>query len=76
MPDSPADFSPPRLVIFDCDGTLVDSQHHIVAAMHAAFGAHRLALPAADSVRRTVGLPLAVAIQRLLPPGMAQIQHF
>jgi phosphoglycolate phosphatase len=69
MPDSPADFSPPRLVIFDCDGTLVDSQHHIVSAMHAAFGAHGLALPPADAVRRTVGLPLGVAIQRLLPAG-------
>jgi len=68
MPDSHADFRPPRLVIFDCDGTLVDSQHHIVAAMHAAFGAHGLALPSADAVRRTVGLPLAVAIERLLPP--------
>ncbi len=25
-----------RLAVFDCDGTLVDSQHSIVAAMHAA----------------------------------------
>jgi phosphoglycolate phosphatase len=28
-----------RLAIFDCDGTLVDSQHAIVAAMTAAFTA-------------------------------------
>jgi phosphoglycolate phosphatase len=63
------EFEPPRLVIFDCDGTLVDSQHHIVAAMHSAFGAHGLALPDPDCIRRTVGLPLATAIESLLPPG-------
>lgn len=61
-----SDFAAPRLVIFDCDGTLVDSQHHIVSAMHSAFAANGLALPTADSVRRTVGLPLEVAIERLL----------
>jgi phosphoglycolate phosphatase len=63
------EFEPPRLVIFDCDGTLVDSQHHIVAAMHSAFGAHGLALPDPDCIRRTVGLPLATAIESLLLPG-------
>jgi phosphoglycolate phosphatase len=62
------DFDPPRLVIFDCDGTLVDSQHHIVSAMHSAFAANGLAPPEAESVRRTVGLPLEVAIERLLLP--------
>jgi phosphoglycolate phosphatase len=62
------DFDPPRLVIFDCDGTLVDSQHHIVSAMHSAFAANGLALPEADAVRRTVGLPLEVAIAHLLLP--------
>jgi phosphoglycolate phosphatase len=61
-------FEPPRLVIFDCDGTLVDSQHHIVSAMHSAFAANGLELPEPDSVRRTVGLPLEVAIERLLLP--------
>lgn len=58
----------PSLVIFDCDGTLVDSQHHIIAAMHSAFAARGLGLPEADRIRRTVGLPLPVAIQSLLPP--------
>lgn len=59
----------PHLVLFDCDGTLVDSQHHIVAAMHSAFGAQGLALPDPELVRRTVGLPLPVAIESLLPTG-------
>ncbi|HEX6957676.1 MAG TPA: HAD-IA family hydrolase [Ferrovibrio sp.] len=59
------------MAIFDCDGTLVDSQHHIVACMHAAFAAHNLTLPEAEAIRRTVGLPLAVAIEKLLPAGAA-----
>ena len=33
----------PKLVIFDCDGTLVDSQHMICAAMQQAFLDHRIA---------------------------------
>lgn len=56
----------PRLVLFDCDGTLVDSQHHIVAAMQKAFAKHALAAPAADMVRRLVGLPLEISVRHLL----------
>ncbi|HLT77589.1 MAG TPA: HAD-IA family hydrolase [Ferrovibrio sp.] len=68
MKTASAGIEAPSLVIFDCDGTLVDSQHHIVAAMHTAFAALGLGLPEADRIRRTVGLPLPVAIQSLLPP--------
>jgi len=56
-----------RLVIFDFDGTLVDSQRAILAAMGQAFAAHRLAGPAPEAVRRIVGLKLEIAIARLLP---------
>ena len=59
-------FEAPRLVLFDCDGTLVDSQHHIVAAMQAAFARHGLAAPAPDAVRRLVGLPLEISVRQLL----------
>ena len=39
-----------RLALFDCDGTLVDSQHNICAAMEACFAAAGLAPgPAAGS---------------------------
>lgn len=63
---------PPRLklVVFDCDGTLVDSQHSIVACMESAWRAFGLAaLPTAASVRRVVGLPLVESIARLHPGG-------
>jgi phosphoglycolate phosphatase len=56
-----------RLFVFDCDGTLVDSQHNIVAAMGAAWGRRDLPPPLAQDVRRIVGLTLEVAIARLLP---------
>lgn len=58
---------PHRLFVFDCDGTLVDSQHNIVAAMTAAWARHDLPAPAASDVRRMVGLTLEIAIARLLP---------
>jgi len=56
-----------RLAVFDCDGTLVDSQHSIIASMHAAFDVHSYPKPDADTVRMVVGLPLHVAMGRLLP---------
>lgn len=59
--------SPVKLVIFDCDGTLVDSQHNIFAAMSAAFADHGLAPPAPLAVREVVGLSLVEAIGTLLP---------
>jgi len=36
---------PLKLVIFDCDGTLVDGQHMIVASMTQAYAAHGIAVP-------------------------------
>lgn len=56
-----------RLVIFDCDGTLVDSQQNIIAAMQGAFGQFGRPLPTPDAVRRQVGLSLEIAVARLLP---------
>jgi len=55
------------LIVFDLDGTLVDSQHTIVAAMHAAFADEGLPTPDAEAVRRVVGLSLDAAVARLLP---------
>jgi len=56
-----------RLAVFDCDGTLVDSQHSIVAAMYAACDTHDYPKPSAEAVRRMVGLPLTEAFARLMP---------
>lgn len=53
--------APPKLVLFDCDGTLVDSQHLIVAAMDAAH--HRLGQvpPQRSAILKVVGLSLPEA---------------
>jgi phosphoglycolate phosphatase len=56
-----------RLAIFDCDGTLVDSQHNICAAMDACFIAAGLEPPAAERTRRVVGLSLVEAMREMLP---------
>lgn len=57
---------PFRLVVFDCDGTLVDSQHGIIATMQAAFADADLTAPVPEAVRRVVGLSLETAVLRLL----------
>lgn len=56
-----------RLVVFDCDGTLVDSQHAIFRSMEVAFACYDLPAPTREAVRRIVGLPLAGAIEMLAP---------
>ena len=50
-----------KLCVFDCDGTLVDSQDSIVRSMRAAFEACGMTPPDRQSIRRVVGLPLARA---------------
>ena len=59
----------PRLAVFDCDGTLVDSQHNIVAAAAAAWREYGLEPPSPSRVRRGIGLPLGEAVTRLRPGG-------
>ena len=56
-----------RLAVFDVDGTLIDSQHNIVASMLQACERNGVAAPTADAVRRIIGLSLLEAVTRLLP---------
>lgn len=55
-----------RLVLFDCDGTLVDSQYLIAETMARTFAQHDLPPPAAEATRRVIGLSLEPAIAVLL----------
>lgn len=52
-----------KLAVFDCDGTLVDSQYAINKCMSDAFVAVGFAAPEIADVRRVVGLPLVQAIE-------------
>ena len=56
-----------RLAIFDCDGTLVDSQANICMAMEHAFDEAGLTPPSRHATRRIVGLSLVEAMRVLLP---------
>ncbi len=61
-----------RLAIFDCDGTLVDSQANICRAVEEAFETGGIAPPPRPAIRRIVGLSLVEAIRLLLPDGDAK----
>lgn len=64
---------PLRLAIFDCDGTLIDSQHAIVAAMGSAFEAVALPAPVRAICLSVVGLSLPEAMAQLLPDAPADL---
>lgn len=56
-----------RLVVFDVDGTLVDSQDHIHGAMEHAFTVTGHDLPPRADILSIVGLSLPEAMARLVP---------
>ncbi len=53
--------------MFDCDGTLVDSQAAIGQSMEAAFNQAGVPYPGHEAVKKVVGLSLDRASQMLLP---------
>jgi phosphoglycolate phosphatase len=55
-----------QLIVFDCDGTLVDSQAVIVACAQDAFAAVGLLAPSPERIRHIVGLSLEPAMRVLL----------
>lgn len=63
-----------KLVVFDCDGTIVDSQAAIIRSMEAAFTAAKLPAPDHIAVRRIVGLSLPQALLELAPTATTD-QH-
>jgi phosphoglycolate phosphatase len=70
-----------RLALFDCDGTLVDSQAAICRAMDESFAMVGLAPPERHATRRVVGLSLVEAMRALLPDAehdlhLALTEHY
>lgn len=59
--------APLTLALFDCDGTLLDGQHTVIAAMRDAWADHGLPQPDDDLVRGMIGLTLHDGIARILP---------
>ncbi len=62
-----------KLAIFDCDGTLVDSQANICLAMEHAFDEAGMLPPSRHATRRIIGLSLVEAMRVLLPGAEAQV---
>ena len=56
-----------KLVVFDVDGTLIDSQHMIVSSMNAGMDAAGLPHLPREAILSIVGLSLPVAVATLLP---------
>lgn len=56
-----------ELIVFDWDGTLMDSEAHIVASMQNAVIDANLPAVSGDTVRNTIGLGLREAIEAILP---------
>lgn len=56
-----------KLIIFDVDGTLIDSQHHILSAMQSACASVDAVPPTREAVLSIVGLSLPEAVLRLMP---------
>lgn len=68
--------APNRLALFDCDGTLVDSQHNIVEGMYRCFDAENLAHPNRQTILSVIGLSLPQAMARLIPDADSDFHHY
>jgi len=58
-----------RLAVFDCDGTLVDSQATICRAVSESFAECGLEAPGDPAARAIIGLSLPEAMRELHPAG-------
>jgi phosphoglycolate phosphatase len=56
-----------KLLVFDWDGTLADSEHFIVNAMQAAIEQHGLEFRSRNAIRNVIGLGLREAVAALFP---------
>jgi phosphoglycolate phosphatase len=62
-----------RLVVFDWDGTLMDSEYAIVQSMQRGIADLGLAPRTDDQVRNIIGLGLREAVSALYPAGEADL---
>jgi phosphoglycolate phosphatase len=74
-PTSISAFGERRLFVFDCDGTLIDSQHTIIAAVEKVFRSIDVLPPDPLLIRQQVGLPPEAAIARMLPMADAALHR-
>ncbi len=56
-----------KLLVFDWDGTLMDSEAQIISCMQAAFADHEIDPPGREQVRDIIGLGLRESVMQLHP---------
>jgi phosphoglycolate phosphatase len=56
-----------QLIIFDWDGTIIDSQAHIISCMKKSMADENLSIPPDNQIRHIIGLSLDRAILMLHP---------
>jgi phosphoglycolate phosphatase len=56
-----------ELIIFDWDGTIIDSQAHIISCMQKALADENLPIPQDDEISHVIGLSLDNVILSLIP---------
>ncbi len=56
-----------RLVVFDLDGTLVDSIPHIIDSFHHCFESLKLPCPEDEALLASIGLPLETYLKTCVP---------
>lgn len=63
-----------RLILFDVDGTLADSQNAIASAMASTFEGQGLTVPAHAEILSIVGLSLPLAMDQLAPTQSSEVR--
>jgi phosphoglycolate phosphatase len=63
----------PSLILFDMDGTLLDTLGDIAASLNQVLAAHGLPTHSEDAYRMFVGDGIAVLVERAIGPGRADI---
>ena len=65
--------TPPKTILFDLDGTLIDSTSAIVQGFQSTFGDLQLPIPDGDAITRLIGYPVADMLRLLgCPPETIQ----
>jgi len=67
--------TPLRLVIFDFDGTIVDSHARITEVMQEAIRTHGFAAPTNELLRSCIGLPVVQMYEVLVPDADPKAWH-
>nr|VFK50965.1 MAG: Haloacid dehalogenase-like hydrolase [Candidatus Kentron sp. TUN] len=67
--------TPYALLVFDWDGTLIDSEDKIIAAFHATADDLGLLRPSDASIRDIIGFGISISVRILFPNQNSHVWH-